>query len=518
MPPKHNNSQGNAHNNQNQQAKRKFYGKRRSKNKTMVLINGSAPVANSTRSKTGSPSIMSNGRTCVVSHTEYIADISSTSANFFCNEYPINPGLNRSFPWLSGVATNYESYLFRRLEYSYRPLCPTSTQGTVVLAIDYDAADPKPTSKVQVNSFQETVTTVPWNKITHHSKPQNLRKFGVQRYVRTGANPANSDIKTYDIGNLFVCTSNTPSTTTTLGEIWVSYTVELLTPQLSLATTSTRGLPELPAAGWQWAKIKVVNGIVQMLSNYASEIIFAIKDSFIIGPNTFIDMVFNPRFLSKVLYHTFQANRGSGMLTSKPPNFPAYNRNAPYMVSQDADAFSGLGFSLSNQATADANSYRRVWSSMPTNATVERTNPFIMRFKCPSTGDVDISYGCFETSRSYIGSDPTAWILSTEGPDSDYTDPIPWDLYSFASAAVFSQRAVGVSPTTRAMWKTSFVIEQSHLADPYFDRDFINEPSLTTLPPEYIQEREALVEQRFNRLFIRDMPGLDREPGYTVVD
>lgn len=57
----------------------------------------------------------------------------------------------------------------------------------------------------------------------------DLHKFGIQRYVRTQALAANLDIKTYDVGNLNVAAQGI-SVTSAVGELWVEYDIELITP------------------------------------------------------------------------------------------------------------------------------------------------------------------------------------------------------------------------------------------------------------------------------------------------
>jgi len=49
-------------------------------------------------------------------------------------------------------------------------------------------------------------------------------------FVRIGAQPPNTDIKTYDIGNLWIISQGVGTPQATLGELYVEYTVKLMTP------------------------------------------------------------------------------------------------------------------------------------------------------------------------------------------------------------------------------------------------------------------------------------------------
>ncbi len=192
-----------------------------------------APVAMMRISRTGVPDVsgspyVGDGR-IRVRHREYLADVAGSVA-FAATGYAINPGLATSFPWLSNLAKNFESFLFRRLSFEFETQKSTATSGTVMLAIDFDAADAAPTTKTALMTYHNAVRSAAWAECQYRSDGADLRKFGVQRYIRTAALAANLDIKTYDVGNLYVATQG-EADTTAIGELYVVYDVELITPQ-----------------------------------------------------------------------------------------------------------------------------------------------------------------------------------------------------------------------------------------------------------------------------------------------
>lgn len=112
--------------------------------------------------------------------------------------YQINPGLMTTFPWLSNIAGSFDRYMFKRLVFRYKPTCPTTTNGQVVFAWDYDALDPIPRNNREM--CQETF----WKAIS----PWQSASFAIpginkNLYTRNGV-IAGSDLKTYDIGQLFI--------------------------------------------------------------------------------------------------------------------------------------------------------------------------------------------------------------------------------------------------------------------------------------------------------------------------
>lgn len=192
----------------------------------------SAPIAMSTSFKSNRPKMttLRNGD-CRIVHREYIQDILSgpVSSGFTATLLSINPGLASTFQWLSKVAQNFESYKFSKLKFCYETESPSSTGGTVVLAVDYDAADPVVTSKQQALAYRGSVRSAPWTPSCHSSLPEDLSK-NRSYYVRPGIPPANTDIRLYDVGNLQFIVQGVTGTLQDLGELYVEYDVLLMTP------------------------------------------------------------------------------------------------------------------------------------------------------------------------------------------------------------------------------------------------------------------------------------------------
>jgi hypothetical protein len=195
-----------------------------------------APVAQGFVRKYSAPrsSSLNNGD-FRVSHREYITDILG-SVVFTANTFSINPGLVGTFPWLSAISSRFESYRFERLEFAFETEAPTSATGSVLLTVDYDASDAAPQSKSQAMSYRSCVRSPPWAPSRFTADPEDLSKRK-SSFSRSGAVPANTDAKLYDVGTLFVCTQGQAGATA-VGELYVEYTVLLMTPQLGVAGAS----------------------------------------------------------------------------------------------------------------------------------------------------------------------------------------------------------------------------------------------------------------------------------------
>jgi hypothetical protein len=167
-----------------------------------------------------------------IAHREFIGNITNTMA-FTATGLSLNPGLLSSFPWLAPQANLYEQYRFTRLCFHFLTRSPTTQSGTIILAPEYDAADPPPATEQQVTAYQDVVENVPWRDIVCTLDPRSMFPLGSRKFTRSG--PVSfTDIKTYDAGTFYYCT--TGSDTNLLGKLWVDYEVEFYTPQIPTTT------------------------------------------------------------------------------------------------------------------------------------------------------------------------------------------------------------------------------------------------------------------------------------------
>jgi len=191
----------------------------------------SVPVAQGKVNKSGKAKIeRSNNEEIVISHREYLGDIAG-SINFATTSYQINPGQPISFPWLSNIAAQYESYRFEKLEYFFETQAATTATGTIVLAVDYDSNDATPLNKQQAMAYANSVRSPPWSSCCHSSSKLDLNKQK-SYYVAKGSLASNQDINLYATGYIYICVQGQAGTTA-IGELYVDYRVRLMTPQLA---------------------------------------------------------------------------------------------------------------------------------------------------------------------------------------------------------------------------------------------------------------------------------------------
>jgi len=143
------------------------------------------------------------------------------------------------FSWLANQAIMYQEYRFRRITFHYKTESANSVGGKILFAFNPDAGDAAPATKQEALEYQEKAGDVPWCPF---DLTLGMREaLGERRYIRGGTLAANLDIKTYDLGNLWVCSTGVSSDATIIGELWVSYEIDLIRPTLSNQLFSSIG-------------------------------------------------------------------------------------------------------------------------------------------------------------------------------------------------------------------------------------------------------------------------------------
>lgn len=158
----------------------------------------------------------------IVRHKEHVRVVPGNTTDEF-RVTVIQPGLKESFPWLSGIARNYDRYRFRKLTYKYVPVVGTSTNGRVAIGFDPDVLDPIPVLSSDFYSLPKYKSGPVWEEHTLEIPMRNATLF-----TRI-ATVADSDQKTYDFGSLFIYIN--ASDTALKGDLFVEYEIELLDPQ-----------------------------------------------------------------------------------------------------------------------------------------------------------------------------------------------------------------------------------------------------------------------------------------------
>lgn len=198
---------------------------------------GDTPQYNAVWNSSRAPKFAAKGRTNVITNREYLGDVkgSATAGQFQVSQYSVNPGQSNTFPWLATIAQNYEQYRISGIIFEFKSTVGENSGvqnvGTVILGTEYNVnTSPFPNKQQMENSqFAQSAKSVESQihglECASKDRPVNIY------YVRTGAMPANDNLKWYDFANFQIATLGLPANQV-VGELWVSYNIEFYKPQL----------------------------------------------------------------------------------------------------------------------------------------------------------------------------------------------------------------------------------------------------------------------------------------------
>jgi len=189
--------------------------------------------------------------TVEVSRREYVSEIygpqlESTGVPdpFSIQTYSINPGLEKTFRWLSQIAQNFDEYELLQCIFTFKSTTTESGNqtngqvGTVIMATNYNSAAPVFREKNTMMQYAGAVSSRLTETCIHGVECDPRKLSGSQgNYVRSNPVVTGQDLKTYDHGLFQIaianCTANLANQS--LGELWVSYTVRLRKPKFFTA-------------------------------------------------------------------------------------------------------------------------------------------------------------------------------------------------------------------------------------------------------------------------------------------
>lgn len=219
-----------------------------------------SPVSNSLLKGGGNAyaTFGNNGQSTRIQHREFLFDLSQGGvAGAFTNlTIPINPGLLASFPYLAPIAANFEEYRINGLVFEFvsttSPYLAGGAMGSVVLSMQYNPLAPPFTSKVQMENSDFAISARPDQSMVYGVEcamnTQNLY------FVRQGASAA--PLTSTDLGLMQFAVQSPIAINTVIGEVWVSYDIELMRPK---AQTAGQGWAHFSGTGGAAGSSTVLN-------------------------------------------------------------------------------------------------------------------------------------------------------------------------------------------------------------------------------------------------------------------
>lgn len=179
------------------------------------------------------PSMHKINQTVTIRHKEYLGPITGSTNFQVQKRYSLNPGLAGTFPWLSGIATQYEQYAIKGMVFQYVPTSGSftgnsSALGVVMIQTAYRATEDEPIDKQEMlNEYWSTETVANMGTIHPIECSPKENPFQIH-YVRSEVTPP-GEILMYDLAKTFVATQGMDNTGV-VGDLWVSYEIEFKKP------------------------------------------------------------------------------------------------------------------------------------------------------------------------------------------------------------------------------------------------------------------------------------------------
>lgn len=173
-------------------------------------------------------------------HREYLGQVSSSTAFTIQYNEQINPTNTVLFPYLSSMANNFQEYRFKGLAFYFKStsadaLNSTNTAlGTVIMTAHYRADAPAPTNKVAMLNEMWSIDGRPSADIAMpvECAPQECPLNIL--YCGDGSLGTN-DPKFYNLAQFYLATQGSQAVAD-IGELYVTYDIELYKPILALST------------------------------------------------------------------------------------------------------------------------------------------------------------------------------------------------------------------------------------------------------------------------------------------
>jgi len=168
-------------------------------------------------------------------HQEFLGDVTG-SADWELTQFHVNPGLPESFPWLSGLAGNFQKYRIDGLVFYLRSTSSVAIAsssdlglGTVLGGYQYNVYDKAPSSKVDFLALSGALSGKPSEDHIYPMECDRSKNVFGNLLVRTVG--VADDLQKYDHAIFNLATVGFPGEYY-LGELWVSYNITLMAPKV----------------------------------------------------------------------------------------------------------------------------------------------------------------------------------------------------------------------------------------------------------------------------------------------
>lgn len=182
-----------------------------------------------------------SGRIVRIAQSEIVATVDpnkphwySPIAEYSITGFRLSPSNETTFPWLANVAGLFDKFRFRKLSFTFVTTKPTNTQGTVSMAVDFDAYDSTPGDVIQMSNLAKFTT----NPVYVNKTVEIPLNHPGNRSWYYNFDGSSGDLKTYNLGTFYICLAGVAEKNSH-GYLVVNYDVELCDKNPKLTKTKS---------------------------------------------------------------------------------------------------------------------------------------------------------------------------------------------------------------------------------------------------------------------------------------
>lgn len=209
-----------------------FFGKGDYSIKSNSLIDGGGATSND-----NIQFVPAGNRETRIVYREYLGDVVAKGGGVFgIQQFPLNPGLQTTFPWLSTMATHWDQYTFNGVVFQFKTTSSDYTAnqalGSVIMATEYDSQDGPYTNKQDMLNSAYAQECKPSSSAIHgvecspRDTPTTIlytRNFSVDQ----------TEIRDYDWGIFCIATQGgTQVSDVVVGSLYIHYDITFRKEQL----------------------------------------------------------------------------------------------------------------------------------------------------------------------------------------------------------------------------------------------------------------------------------------------
>jgi hypothetical protein len=151
--------------------------------------------------------------------------------------YDFCPTCSTMFPWLSGMAQNYEMFHINKLGFELISGQATTSSGRVAMAIDYDYDDPVSLTKQEVLGKTSTVSGPVWDVLRLQADASAMHRDMPYKYTSEAGRSNAIEPRTVYCGFLVIAI-DTPTPNLSF-DLWTEYDITFKNPEFNIAVPSS---------------------------------------------------------------------------------------------------------------------------------------------------------------------------------------------------------------------------------------------------------------------------------------